>query len=50
LFDNGYQTITVSDLVNLIYNGGEIPQRPVVITSDDGNIDNYNNVFPILKK
>jgi peptidoglycan/xylan/chitin deacetylase (PgdA/CDA1 family) len=50
LYDNGYQTITVSDLVNLIYNGGEIPQRPVVITFDDGNIDNYNNAFPILKK
>ncbi|MDP3683225.1 MAG: polysaccharide deacetylase family protein, partial [Ignavibacteria bacterium] len=50
LFDNGYQTITVSDLTNLIYNGGEIPQRPVVITFDDGNIDNYNNALPILKK
>lgn len=50
LFDNGYQTITVSDLANLIYNGGEIPQRPVVITFDDGNLDMYKNVFPILKK
>ncbi len=50
LFDNGYQTITVSELANLIYSGGEIPQRPVVITFDDGNIDNYNNAFPILKK
>ncbi|MBA4383720.1 MAG: hypothetical protein C0410_03210 [Anaerolinea sp.] len=50
LFDNGYQTITVSDLANLIYNGGEIPLRPVVITFDDGNLDMYDNVFPILKK
>lgn len=50
LFDNGYQTINISELANLIYNGGEIPQRPVVITFDDGNIDNYNNALPILKK
>jgi peptidoglycan/xylan/chitin deacetylase (PgdA/CDA1 family) len=50
LFDNGYQTINISDLANLIYRGGEIPQRPVVITFDDGNIDIYNNAYPILKK
>lgn len=50
LYDNHYQTINISDLANLIYNGGEIPQRPVVITFDDGNIDNYLNAFPILKK
>lgn len=50
LFDNGYQTITIDDLYNLIYDGGEIPQRPVVITFDDGNLDIYNNAFPILKK
>ncbi len=50
LYDNHYQTINVSDLANLIYNGGEIPQRPVVITFDDGNIDVFNNAYPILKK
>lgn len=50
LFDNGYQTITIDDLYKLIYDGGEIPQRPVVITFDDGNFDIYNNAFPILRK
>ncbi len=50
LFDNGYQTITISQLTHLIYYGGEIPQRPVVITFDDGNIDNYEYALPILKK
>lgn len=50
LYDNGYQTITISQLVDLIYNGGQVPQRPVVITFDDGNADNYNNAYPILKK
>jgi peptidoglycan/xylan/chitin deacetylase (PgdA/CDA1 family) len=50
LYDNGYQTINVSELANLIYHGGEIPQRPVIITFDDGNIDIYNDAYPILKK
>jgi len=50
LYDNGYQTITISELVNLIYNGGEIPLRPVVITFDDGNLNNFVNAYPIMKK
>lgn len=50
LHDNGYQTITVTQLANLIFHGGEIPQRPVVITFDDGNLDNFNKAYPILQK
>ena len=50
LYENGYQTITVSQLVSFIYNGGQIPQKPFVLTFDDGNEDNYTNAFPILKK
>ena len=50
LFENGYQTITVSQLVDLIYNGGQVPERPVVITIDDGNADIYSTAYPILQK
>jgi peptidoglycan/xylan/chitin deacetylase (PgdA/CDA1 family) len=50
LYDNGYQTITVTALADLMRNGGEIPQRPVLITFDDGNLDNYQYAYPILKK
>jgi peptidoglycan/xylan/chitin deacetylase (PgdA/CDA1 family) len=50
LSDNGYQTITVTQLADLIRNGGQIPRRPVVITFDDGNEDIYANAYPILKK
>jgi peptidoglycan/xylan/chitin deacetylase (PgdA/CDA1 family) len=46
----GYTSITVSDLVNVLINGGELPSRPVLITFDDGYLDVYQNAFPILHK
>lgn len=50
LHDNGYQTINVNDLAVLIRQGGQIPLRPVIITFDDGNLDIYQNAYPILKQ
>jgi peptidoglycan/xylan/chitin deacetylase (PgdA/CDA1 family) len=50
LHDWGYSTITPSDLVNVLINGGELPSRPVVITFDDGNLDVYQNAFPIMQE
>jgi peptidoglycan/xylan/chitin deacetylase (PgdA/CDA1 family) len=50
LHDNGYSTINVTTLANLIRDGGQIPLRPVIITFDDGNLDIFQNAYPILKK
>ncbi|HTP00785.1 MAG TPA: polysaccharide deacetylase family protein [Anaerolineales bacterium] len=50
LHDWGYQTITTSQLVDAIAKGASLPPRPILITFDDGNADNYTNAFPILKK
>jgi peptidoglycan/xylan/chitin deacetylase (PgdA/CDA1 family) len=50
LYDNGYQTITITQLADLIYHGGQIPEKPVLITFDDGDLDVYTNAFPILQK
>ena len=47
---NGYQTITVSELLDALEGKGSLPERPVLITFDDGYIDNYQCAFPILKK
>jgi peptidoglycan/xylan/chitin deacetylase (PgdA/CDA1 family) len=46
----GYTSITVSQLVKVLLNGGELPLRPVVITFDDGNLDVYQNAFPIMRE
>lgn len=50
LKDNNYQVIGLSDLVEFLEKGEELPQKAVVITFDDGFEDNYFNAFPVLKK
>ncbi len=46
----GYTTITVAYLVSVLRNGGDLPEKPVVITFDDGDIDVYENAFPIMRE
>lgn len=50
LFDNGYKTVSLYDLSLAITNKSQLPERPVIITIDDGYRDNYENAFPILRE
>ena len=50
LRDWEYTSITTEMLVSAITEGTELPPRPVLITIDDGNLDNYTNAFPIMQK
>ena len=50
LSDNHYQTITITQLANVIIYGGQLPARAVAITFDDGNQDVVKNAFPIMQK
>lgn len=50
LKNNGYQTITFMDLLNYLDYGKALPEKPVIITSDDGYQSIYTYAFPILKK
>ena len=50
LSENGYTTITPADMLDAWENGTKLPEKPVIITFDDGYLDNYNHAFPILEK
>lgn len=47
---NGFHTVSLMDLADYYNKGKPLPARPVVITFDDGYLDNYTYAFPILKK
>ena len=50
LAEEGYHTITLDEMMDAAENGTPLPEKPVVITLDDGYVDNYEYAYPILKK
>lgn len=50
LHDNGYQTVTIADVASAIRKNKSLPNRPVVITFDDGYLDVYQNAYPVMQE
>ena len=50
LSENNYTTITMSQLIDYVYYGEDLPDNPIILTFDDGYMSTYKNVFPLLKK
>lgn len=50
LSQNGFKTISMVDLLRSIQDGADLPQKPVMITFDDGNENVYFNAFPIMQE
>ncbi len=50
LKDNGYTTVVMQDLIDYVHSGKTLPQKPVVLTFDDGYFNNFSYAFPLLKK
>ncbi|HHQ9216967.1 polysaccharide deacetylase family protein [Escherichia coli] len=49
LAENGWKTITASEM-EYFYQGGILPRKSVMLTFDDGYLDNWLHVFPVLMK
>jgi len=50
LQEQGYTTIHLQDLISYLQRGEPpLPEKPIILTFDDGYRDNYENAFPILK-
>ncbi len=47
--DNGYTTIVMQDLIDYIYENKDLPEKPIMLTFDDGYYNNYLYAFPLLK-
>ncbi|MCX6754327.1 MAG: polysaccharide deacetylase family protein [Candidatus Nomurabacteria bacterium] len=47
---NNYSPITFDHLAEYILHNKEIPEKPVVITFDDGLLSQYENAIPVLKE
>ncbi len=50
LLDAGYTAITLEQMRDYVYYGTELPEKPILITFDDGYMSNYEYAYPILKE
>jgi peptidoglycan/xylan/chitin deacetylase (PgdA/CDA1 family) len=46
----GYTTISLYQLLDHLQVGAPLPEKPVIISFDDGYRDNYENAFPLLQE
>lgn len=47
---HGYHALSIDDFENILLYNKEMPEKPILITFDDGYRDAYTEAYPILKK
>lgn len=50
ILENGYTIISMSELNKALDGKMNLPDKPILITFDDGYYSNYEYIYPILKK
>ncbi len=50
LVEAGYTAVTFADLDAFVSGDGALPDKPILITFDDGYESNYTHAYPILKE
>jgi len=50
LTEAGYQPVLYADLIDYVYRGVELPDKPLVISIDDGYRNNLDLAVPLLEK
>ena len=49
LKDAGFTTVFYADLIDYVENGSPLPEKPIIISVDDGYQSNHTYLFPILQ-
>ncbi|MDI7276207.1 MAG: polysaccharide deacetylase family protein [Anaerolineae bacterium] len=47
---SGYTSVTLEDLVLYLTVGRPLPEKPIILTFDDGYVDNFIYAFPLLRR
>jgi len=50
IFEAGYTPVSADELIDFVHGEGTLPNKPIVITFDDGYETNYINAFPLLAR
>ena len=50
LASNGYTPIFANELINALLGHSQLPGKPVMVTMDDGYVDNATYALPVLQK
>ncbi|MBO5743251.1 MAG: polysaccharide deacetylase family protein [Clostridia bacterium] len=46
----GFTFVDTDDIINYVYTGKKLPEKSVMLTFDDGYLNNYIYAFPVIKK
>lgn len=50
LKSSGYETVCFEEIIRFVDGGAPLPEKPVVLTFDDGNYSDYRYLYPLLQK
>ncbi len=50
MHDAGYHTISQAQLFDALYHGAALPSKPVLISVDDGYVDDVTRILPALQR
>ncbi|MBV9213383.1 MAG: polysaccharide deacetylase family protein [Actinobacteria bacterium] len=46
----GYRTVTQRQLFDAMYGGAALPPKPVIVSVDDGYVDDVTEILPVLRR